>query len=244
MTPGTSHLFFAFATLLGLHAPIAEGAALITYGFGASSTDVVLAATTTVGGVSSTPLSPASGDITLQRSGVALGSSSASALGVSGTGLNSTEAFAVGAGRYFTFTLTPDAGQTISLERLTMNANIGGPATAPSFSLRANTGTGFNTIATGVVTAESGSSGSPYDAINLAFTESTPGALSNLTGTVTFQMVFYNSVTTPLPAGWSSWVRIDDLSIHGVVSPIPEPSAMALGMMGAGALLSRRTRKR
>ncbi len=243
MRPGTPHVFFAFATVLGLLAPVADGAALVTYGFGTSSTDVVLDPTMTVGGMSATALSAASSAISLQRSGVALGTSSASALGVSGTGLNSTEAFALGAGRYFSFTLTPGAGQMLSLEKLTMNANIGGQATAPNFSIRLDTGSGFNTVATGQVTAESGASGTPFNAFDLAFSEVTPGALSNLTGTVTIQMVFYNAVTTPLPAGWSSWVRIDDLSIHGVVSPIPEPGSMMLGVLGAGFLLTRRTRR-
>ncbi|WAC18642.1 hypothetical protein OVA24_15525 [Luteolibacter sp. SL250] len=244
MKPGTSFLFCAFATVLGLLAPAADGASLVTYGFGTSGTDVVLDPTMTVGGVSASALAAASGAITLQRSGVTLGTSSPSALGVSGSGLNSTEAFAIGAGRYFSFTLTPGSGQMLTLEKLTMNANIGGQNTAPNFSLRLDTGSGFNTVATGLVTAESGSSGSPFNAFDLAFSETTPGALSNLTGTVTFQMVFYNAVADPLPSGWSSWVRIDDLSIHGVVSPIPEPGSAMLGLLGAGCMLARRARRR
>ena len=243
MKTGTPLLFCAFAPVFALLAPVAEGAALVTYGFGTTA-DLLLDPTTTVGGVDATALVPAGGAITLQRSGVNLGPSLANALGVSGSGLNSTEAFAVGAGRYFSFTLTPEAGQMISLESLTMNANIGSQATAPNFSLRMDTGSGFTTVATGLVTAESGASGTPFNAFDLDFTESTPGSLSNLTGTVTFQMVFYNAVTTPLPSGWAGWVRLDDLSIHGVVSPIPEPGSMMLGLVGAGLLLTRRARRR
>lgn len=152
--------------------------------------------------------------------------------------MNSTEAFAVGASRFFTFTITPDLGQQISLERLTMNANLGGTNLSPDFSVRVDTGSGYNTVATGSITAQTGS----HNAINLAFAEPTPGALTNLTGTVTVQMVFYHTVT-PLPGGWSEWVRMDDIAVIGTVAAVPEVGTTMLGAAGLAFMLFRRGRK-
>lgn len=237
----TSSATIRAAFLAALAATASAGtsaaATLVTYSFG--TTTFSLNPTTTLAGLGAGPIGGGSG-VSLLNSGVTLGTSTARALGVSGTGVSSTEAAAVLANRFFTFTLTPDAGQMISLQNITMNANLGGTLLPQEFSVRINTGTGYTTAAATVMTATSTSTGSPFHSLNLSLTEPVPGAYTNLTGPVSVQVVFYD--TTSPATSWDAWVRMDDISIIGTVAPVPEAGSSMLALAGAGLLAARRRR--
>jgi hypothetical protein len=214
----------------------ASAATLVLYSMGSASLST---APTTIGGVNATSLTAGSG-VTFQNSGVVMGTSTARALGLSGTGVAATETDAITAGRTITFTLTATAGQALTLQTFTMNANLGGPLLSPEFSVRVNTGSGFTVAGTGAITSTSAGSGTPFDAINVPLTEPTLGAFSNLTGTVTVQVVFYDT-TTPA-ATWTDWVRMDDMAINGTVTPVPEVGSALLVVSGAALAMMRRRR--
>ncbi|HVJ45693.1 MAG TPA: hypothetical protein VM511_04860 [Luteolibacter sp.] len=228
---------FLFIALSALSVQGLRAATLVSYTFGTGAA-ADFNPTTTAGSIfSSVTAITAGSGVTLESSGVDLGGSGLRAMGVDGpNAVSSTEAFAISTGRFISFTLTPQVGQSFDLGSIAFRANIGGPNTANEFSIQVDTGSGFNTAATGIVTAESGSTGSPRNIFNLALTPPSAGAYTGITTPTTIRMVFYD--TTATPATWDAWVRLDDIYLDSTV--IPEPGSALLGLLGAGFLIRRR----
>jgi len=214
-----------------LSAPL-HAAVLSQYTF-ASNT---LAATTTGSGVSAGTITNGGG-YTLKQSGFNLGGSGPQALGwASNQSVPGSVAEALSQNQFFTFTLTPNAGQQISLTGITFLGNAGADtALARSFELQVSTnGTDFSTIGTG--TLISGGTGA-----NATFGFSLE-SYTAITTQTKFRFVAYDVANDDVTWSDGSWIRLDDITVNGTVSPIPEPSGIALAALGLLGLATRRRR--
>ncbi len=211
-----------------------SAAILLKYDFG-TATEANLNPSTTGPGVTSTAISNPGGLIK-RNSGINYaGSSGPRVVGWEGVGnVSGTLSQALVANQFFTFSLTPVVGQKLDLTNITFFANTGATtAIARTFELQASTdGTNFATVRIAEMPFNDLTSAALFD-ISLA-------SYTNITTQTTFRISFYDA--TNGGATWSSgnWVRMDDITVNGTVSPIPEPSACFLGFAGMLAFLRRK----
>jgi hypothetical protein len=142
---------------------------------------------------------------------------------------------------YFTFTLTPDAGTSFSLDSISFDAAAGtaGPSDRQFYLFSDATGYTSSELLSSAST-ESGSPLIPYNT-----TTSDQNFLTDLSGTSEFQNVT-TSVTFRIyiatPTTFQN-VGFDDITINGTTSVIPEPSTYAL-LGGMSALMFAMLRRR
>lgn len=147
-------------------------------------------------------------------------------------GLNSTEAGAVTDSDFFRFTLTPASGFQVNYTDLSFDLAV------TTNSLNANTASWFlrssadgfaaNIGLTASVT-QGASAGltSPYTHFSLDLT-----GLQNLSDPVTFRLYTYSSA-----AGLTGTInRIDNITLSGDITPIPEPTMLSSIVVAAGLL--------
>jgi hypothetical protein len=145
----------------------------------------------------------------------------------------STAADAISSGDYFRLTLTPTAGNSITLSSLSFDvyAATAGPSARQVYLFSDKTGfSGGSELFTGSTV-----SGSPLIPNNTAVAGqnysiglSGYSALANVTDSVTFR--FYTQTPTA-----SQGIAFDNITINGTVAPVPEPSSLAF--LGVGALM-------
>lgn len=137
----------------------------------------------------------------------------------------STQAAAVTAGDYFTFTITPTTGTTLNLSSLTFDyANYTNDGTFPTetFFARSNQDSFAANLAS-AVTATTGSAG-----VFATATITLGAAFQNLTTPVEFR-IYLSDGTNDADRG----ALIDNVVLNGTA--IPEPSTWA--MLGVGSIL-------
>jgi len=155
-------------------------------------------------------------------------------------GIARTDAIGVIAdGTFFSFTLTPDAGRTISLDSITFDAaaGTGGPSNR-QFYLFADktTYTSGNVLASASTIA--GSPLLPYNTTTFDqgfFADLTGSAFQNITDSVTFRVY----IATP---NVSQNVGFDNITINGTVIPEPATYALLGGLSALALVVSRRRR--
>ena len=164
---------------------------------------------------------------------------------------STTAADAVATSRYFEFTVTPTAGNQVTLSTLSFNygavaatgsaAQAGAPFT-PMFQVRSSTD-GY-TAGIGTTNAMSYVAGQADVTRLLTISLSSLSGFSQLTTPTTFRLYGYFSTGAP---GYSDSLRIDNINLTGTVSAIPEPSAFAAGLgfaaLGVAVTCTRRRRK-
>lgn len=223
------------AALALLSTASTQAAALAVYTFGTDGS-LDRNVTSTLGGITSTTLT--AGWIDTGLSGATFGESGANALWLSrsAAALATSLEAAVSSNRYLSFDLTPGAGESITIESLSLYANtVNNPNfVADTVTLQINTGSGWITHGTEVITARGGATPGQL----LSYTLDTP--LTGLTSPVNLRLLFYN--TTGNEAGnWTEWTRIDDITVHGTL--IPEPSSLLfLTSASIGCLALRKRR--
>jgi len=217
--------FIAASFLLGFS--FSSAATLATYAFGSGPSTLP-----STSGVTATAITYGSGLGTPQTSAATFAPSGPSALGlVTATATPTTVSAAITANSFFTFTLTPSAGSAVELTEFTFWANYSGDTTAANqLALQINTGSGYQTI--GTTTFDVTGAASPGKFFSIPIT-----GLGQVTGAADFRVVMYDSAGV----NWTSFTRMDDLTINGNV--IPEPSALLLlGISGLLPLRRRRSR--
>lgn len=164
---------------------------------------------------------------------------------------STTAADAVATNRYFEFTVTPTAGNQLTLSSLSFNygaiaasgayPQAGAPFT-PMFQVRSSVD-GY-AAGIGTTTALAYVAGQSDVTRLLTVSLSSLGGFSQLTTPTTFRLYGYFATGTP---GYSDSLRIDNINLTGSVSAIPEPSAFAAGLgfaaLGVAATRSRRRRQ-
>lgn len=131
---------------------------------------------------------------------------------------------------YFEFTLTPDAGYTFSATYLSFGyrATSTGPT---NFAVRSSTDAYASNLASGTITGDS--TWRPSGTLTIT--------LSGLNTATTFR-IWGSGASSSLGT-----FRVDDVTVHGSVTAVPEPSTYAaiLGaLMLAGAVIRRQRRGR
>lgn len=214
---------------------VSSAAVLVKYDFGTAA-EANLSPSTTGSGVTSAAIVIASG-LSKQNSGVTFaGSSGPRVMGLLGTSAvsgNLTESLA--ASQYFTFSLTAVPGQKMDLTNITFFANTGasGREIARTFELQVSTdGTNFTTVGTSAMSYNDLTAAALYN-ISLA-------SYSGITAQTTFRMAFYDAENDNDNWGGGNWIRLDDITVNGTVSPIPEASTVPLGALGVLAFFRRK----
>lgn len=154
-----------------------------------------------------------------------------------GFGGGTTAADALSTGCYFSLTLTPDFGNTISFSTLSFDiyAGTAGPSSRQLYIFSDKTG--FTAAST--LLAASTTSGSPLIPYNTASAGqhfsidlSAYGALADVTDATTFR--FYLQTPT---AGQN--LDFDNITVAGTIAAVPEPSTVAfLGLGGLAFVLA------
>jgi hypothetical protein len=218
----------------------ARAAILVTYPFNAAP--AASKDPTAVAGVVASQMSDAVGDFDV--------STSSGTAFLRGTASENSLANAIMTPDYLQFTLTPAAGQVMSLtsfifdhlasndtttaftSNLSIFASLNGFATTPA----AGDALGTSTV---TVNASIGA-GNTLLGNDVAFSLSAP-AFQNLTSssTVTFRIYGFDNAT-----GSEQINRIDDIRIDGQLTAVPEPSSMLLALSGFGLVAWRQLRRR
>ena len=166
-----------------------------------------------------------------------------------------TPAQAFGYNEYLSFTLTPAAGQTVSLGQLQFGVSLPDQPGAPALEYSTN-GTAFTemdpTSTTGDGTSGTNASGGG-STMQGTFDLSAVAALQNLASgtTVTFDLLLYcPTYYAPFQGGVYDDSKHDanglDIEVDGtaIPTPAPEPSTWAMMAAGAGLLLMVQRKRR
>lgn len=188
------------------------------------------------------------GGLTFRDSGGNFAPSGAQSRGLTGDGASGPQVShsateAVTNSDFISFTFNPGAGNQLSVTGFSFWANLGSSTDISSnFQVQMINGANTTILSSGIdatdnITKVTGGAGSgTVDGQQFNFSLS---GLTGLTGTTTFRILFYD--TDSLVTNWSgNWVRIDDITLSGDISPIPEPTTALLGLLGAGFLIRRR----
>ncbi len=180
----------------------------------------VLTPTTVGAGVTASSISNASLTLFSATGGLLQGAPAAGA-----TGGTNNIASAITANSYFQFTLTPLAGQSMSLSAQAFTAGFPNNTSAVIRTSVDNFGSNLGSATNGSSTL------TPY-----SFSLGSIPAFQNRTTAVTFRVYLHganNNVAS----------QFDNLTISGAAAAIPEPGSLALigvGLAGGAALLRRR----
>ena len=139
-------------------------------------------------------------------------------------------------GYYINFTLAADSGFVMNLSSFAFdlgtqnNRGIAGIQTSAlgfstdgstSIGLSGNASPGFSIAGTGAASVQTFDlSGASYQGLS----------------DITFRMYIYSPAT-------GNGVRLDNITVNGLVTAVPEPSALALGLMASGSILFLRRRR-
>jgi hypothetical protein len=168
--------------------------------------------------------------------------------------LYSTEALSVEHNDYYTFTLTPDAGTALNLSRFT--AMVGGQSLGGASSLASDAFTAYFflrssldgytsnlAVAEQTISARAAGAGST-SLVPTALTADLGSDFSSMGSSISFRIYTYVVTTT---TSFDQVVRMDDFTVLGSVSAIPEPANLSLVLGGLalfGLGLRRRTIRR
>lgn len=222
---------FALVTVGSLGAQV-----LVNYGFDATST--VWNPTTVATNVSAGDFTPGPG-ITADNI------DATSALAVSGRSLfvsnanfsQTTESGAVTFDKYASISMTVDSGfqaDLTSLDFSTLRWEVKGAGSPSAWSVYSSADSFTAQLGTGTISTVA-------DDTNSFTLQSTDlSGLTGLTGTTEFRIYFWagDGIDTPTTREW----RMDELSVSGTVTAVPEPATMALilGFLTLGLVLLRR----
>lgn len=133
---------------------------------------------------------------------------------------------------YFTFSLTPDAGYKYTIDSLVLSVrpqSSGPPDLRVAYSTTADFSSGVTTLGTVTgLTLGSITDGVTFDTNPLSIATS---------GTLYFRIWGANA------SSGAGYLRVDNIVVNGTVTPVPEPSALALAVTGAVATLILRRRR-
>ena len=154
-----------------------------------------------------------------------------------GTSVGSSgEAGAITGLDYFTFTLTPSAGHSMSIDQISFYAwmNTSGTLTDDYNYFVRSSATGATTLGTYTSALRVGNSTVPTTANQYTLNLSGVTALQNVTTATTFTIGMY------LDNASTSFMRIDSVSLSGTITPVPEPTVAFLALSAAVVLIFRR----
>ncbi|EIP96675.1 PEP-CTERM putative exosortase interaction domain-containing protein [Opitutaceae bacterium TAV1] len=157
-----------------------------------------------------------------------------------GTGVASTsEAAAVDLGNYFTFSIKPTDGNTLTLTEVAakVQGDVGAGLEALTVTafLRSSVDNYASTIATFTVTTPKNEGTGTATQFGTLTTGTLGVAFSGLTEEVTFRLYAYVQSDAP---NWTHIVRFDNIRITGsTATAIPEPATTAL-LAGAAVMLA------
>jgi len=159
--------------------------------------------------------------------------------GLGGTDLLS----AIADNTFFSFTITPDAGQSVSVDSVTLDAFAGTAGNSDRSFFLLSDQTGF--LSSNSLLSASTVTGSPLIPFNGATAEqsfstgdlSTNSDLQNITDSVTFR-VYLRAPNT------FQNLAFDDITVNGTVSSITVPEPSALALLGVGTMFATFRRRR
>ena len=144
-------------------------------------------------------------------------------------GSSTSAAAAIAGNKYFEFTLTPEAGYQFTLDSIAFDVTRGGGSTPRGYVLRSSVDNFTADLAGGDLTTARPT----YTPVSVTL----GSTYADLTTPVTFR--FYNYA----PAAGNS-IDYDNISLSGTITAVPEPGTLALGALGAFALMAASTKRR
>lgn len=217
------------STILALTVITGRGAVLVSYDIAGETVPEIVAPTFVDENISASDLTPNRVTLSLGAgeqlvAQLSSGFYSQSTLSVDTTLTNAN---------YFSFTVTPDAGQMISLTNLTLQGRAGGATTPRAFYVFSSA-SGFSSPDL-LLSATTGGGGLTTTLADYTVPLSSP-EFQNLTGSVEFR------IYVQLPSG-TSGVNFDNIVLNGTVTAVPEPAALTL-IIATGCFGFALTRKR
>lgn len=199
--------------------PIAHGAGVET----GSGFD----ATTLASNVTATPVADTSGNIIIGTENPTPNYSTEPVLRVNPNGNSVSAAQAVANSKYFSFTITPDAGYELDLASLTFKAARGGTSTPRGWVVR----TSADAFASDLAASDVATVRPTWTDYTVSLTGT---QFQDVTAPLTFRFYVYS------PAAGST-IEFDNITVNGeVVAVIPEPAAGIMIIAGMALLINRR----
>ncbi|MDQ8206312.1 PEP-CTERM sorting domain-containing protein [Coraliomargarita sp. SDUM461003] len=158
---------------------------------------------------------------------------------VRGNTTGNTEADAINGDDYFSFTITPDASFEVNLTSLIFDYSANGSGSSgqntASFFLRSEVD-GYATNIGITVSATAGVTAADYQRQTISLTDA---AFQGLSGSTEFRIYLYQTQDSS-----GDVARLDNVTLNGSLSAIPEPSSFALlaGICGLTSVIVRRRR--
>ena len=212
-----------------------HGAELLRYTFGTPGSESTVEtapgfAPTIFGtGLTATPVTDPMGTVGIEISSAATTPANAPFLRLDPQGGSTTPAGAVTANKYFEFTLSPDPGYQFTLESIAFDVTRGGGSTPRGYVLRSS----VDNFSTDLAGSDLTTARPTYTPVSVTL----GSTYADLTTPVTFR--FYNYA----PAAGNS-IDYDNISLSGTITAVPEPGMLAIGALGAFALMSASTKRR
>jgi hypothetical protein len=220
---------------LVLTSAFTPAAELLKYTFGVAGqestveTAPAFAATISAPNITATPVRDVNGQVAIEISSAATIPLDAPFLRVDPQGGSTNAAQAVTAGKYFEFTVTPNANFALNLESLSYSVTRGGASTPRGYALRSS----VDNFGANLATADLLTSRPTYTPVALTFDSTFSGQASP----VTFRFYVY------APAAGNS-IDFDNIVLNGTVTTVPEPGTVSLLAAGAIGLVAAARRRR
>jgi hypothetical protein len=146
-------------------------------------------------------------------------------LATAATDTQATEALALTSNDYYTFTLTPNAGQKANLTSLTFDfAPFGNGTNTASFAVYSS----VDSFATRIGSVATSTNSSAFTSANISLLAS---QYQNLTLPITFRIYVFDSNNSG-----GKGDLLDNVILNGDLLAVPEPSTYAMMGLGAGLL--------
>ena len=212
--------------LFGEMLSVGRAATLVEYGMTGTSLPQLETATTVDPGVTASLIAGNGSTVTLTQTGTTPNLLNVAMAG--GTALSTlNETTTITGGTYISFTLTPDAGESLSLTSLSFKAEASSSSNPRAFYVF-STANGASTVGTTLLTDNNAVGGTLGTSLTSYTIDLSGSQYQNLTSAITFK--FYVQTPALLQS-----ISFDDIAVIGVASVVSVPEPVPTALLGMSA---------